>query len=100
MNFEYACNFNNADECLPTVRFSRIDDPTSKSAGFNYRRTVVYHDADGTELRDLTKLLGLRFVFQISGFGKKFVSPVPALTQLGAGYARLFVCASVYVCRD
>lgn len=60
-----------------------------QSKGFNYRRIQSYHTLDGAEKRDLTKLIGLNFVFLTTGFGKKFVSPVPALTQFGAGMAIL-----------
>lgn len=96
VNFVYECYFDGGNQnCLPQVVFSRIDDPSSKSAGFNYRRANMYRDANGILVRDLVKLIGIRFTFQTTGFGKKFTSIVPAFTQLGAGIGLLAVATLV-----
>lgn len=96
-NFQYQCDFNyqsTLTHCQPTVVWTRIDDPTSASKGFNYRLAQNYIE-DGEARRDLIKLTGLRFVFQTSGYGKKFVSPVPAVTQIGSGIAIIAIATVI-----
>ena len=89
-SFFFECDFDSGVACLPRVVFSRIDDPTSSSQGFNYRRVV--YNPDGS--RDLFKWWGLRLLLEASGVGHKFTSIVPALQAFGAGIA-LVTCATV-----
>jgi hypothetical protein len=90
--FDYACDFNTGLECFPKVSFRRIDDPTSNSSGFNYRRTVY---SDTGAVRDLYKWFGLRLVLITTGYGKKFVTIVPAIQNFGAGIALVAVATLI-----
>ncbi len=90
--FQYDCDFNSGADCLPQVSFSRVDDPASDSAGFNYRR-VVY--SDGGEVRDVYKWFGLRLTLLAAGTGKKFTSIVNAVQALGSGIALIALATLV-----
>jgi len=100
------CDFDHdASECLPTFTFTRIDQASNLSVGYNFRYTNQYWlpDENSTELlsgrrfyRDLIKkkLYGSRFVVLISGTGAKF-DIIPMMVNLGSGLALLSVATVV-----
>lgn len=88
-SFDWQCDFDFYSSCLPTVTFTRIDNNSSDSQGFNFRYVREYYDGNGTLTRDLIKLLGVKIVVFSSGKGGKFTSPIPGITALGVGLALL-----------
>jgi hypothetical protein len=76
-----------AEACMPTMRFLRMDDPTSKlSSGYNFR-LARYLDSMGNT-RTLTKFYGVRVVFIVSGVASKFDDGA-LFSSVGAGIGLL-----------
>eukprot|EP00696_Hemimastix_kukwesjijk_P007461 gnl/Hemi2/19437_TR6453_c0_g1_i1.p2 gnl/Hemi2/19437_TR6453_c0_g1~~gnl/Hemi2/19437_TR6453_c0_g1_i1.p2 ORF type:complete len:171 (-),score=65.55 gnl/Hemi2/19437_TR6453_c0_g1_i1:191-703(-) len=92
----YDCNLNyDLSECIPTYNFERLDDsrPTSLSKGFNYRYANYYRVWDNStnkysQARDLVKVFGARFIFLVSGVGRK-AGLIPTMLNLASGLALL-----------
>ena len=91
------------DECLPQFTVVRLDNPDSWSYGFNYRYVNKYWGTpawgnttgDGpTHYRDLVKVFGVRFLFQVNGQGGKF-NFVSLTTSLGAGLGLLGIATII-----
>ncbi|XP_055353255.1 P2X purinoceptor 4-like isoform X2 [Paramacrobiotus metropolitanus] len=90
------CNFDfDQEQCIPVYSFRRLDDKNAKIAkGWNFRTAHYYYDYNGTTRRDLVKLWGIRFVFNVNGRAGKF-SPVNFLLNLGSGIGLLGIASVV-----
>jgi len=102
---DWDCNLDHsADECQPEFKFTRIDETTNFSPGYNWRYAHNYwlpnpNDTTSpipgrTEYRDLFKVYGIRFLYLITGKGGKF-DIVPLLVNLGSGLALLGIATVV-----
>lgn len=81
---ETSCNTAD-DDCEPDLEVVRLDDA---STGFKYRRTQYYR-GNGTipkEMRDMSRMFGIRIVATVSGHGETF-SLVAAMLQLASMFA-------------
>jgi len=94
---DFNCDLNSHSNCNPDVTFTRIDNPSSSSfsSGFNYRYITMSTNPDGTQRRDLVKVMGLRLLFDFHGTAGKF-SLVVLFITFGAGVGLLGV--STVVC--
>jgi len=102
---DWDCNFDHsASECQPEFKFTRIDETTNFSPGYNWRYANNYwlpnpNDTTSpipgrTQYRDLFKVYGIRFLYLITGKGGKF-DIVPLLLNLGSGLALLGIATVV-----
>jgi len=80
---------------VPKFDFYRLDPPNMFSPGFNFRYSTRRVRYDGTESRSVTKVLGLRVLFTITGKGGRF-SIVALSLSLGSGLALLGI--STLIC--
>lgn len=94
---KWDCSFDLFDHtCMPTILFTRLDDPSSPlSKGYNYRQ-VVYttHPVTGEIQRSITKRYGIRILIQMTGQGAKF-DIVALLTAIGAGLGLLTIATII-----
>jgi len=97
VQIDWSCNLDlGADKCRPAHSFSRIDTVGMASSGFNYRRAIYFNqnltlDTPPTQIfpqRVYTKLYGIRFIFHITGTGRKFDFATTVIT-IGSGLAFL-----------
>jgi len=102
VKIDWACNLDmGVQNCHPTYETTRVDTIGSASVGFNYRRAVYVVNSNPNSNSSLfpdrvySKLYGLRFVFQITGTGRKFDFATTIVT-VGSGVA-FFGIATVVV---
>ncbi|XP_069470814.1 P2X purinoceptor 1 isoform X2 [Ambystoma mexicanum] len=70
--------------CIPTYKFIGLDDAeTQVSKGFNFRYARYYME-NGTNMRNLYKVFGIRFDIMVSGKAGKF-DIIPTMTTIGSG---------------
>ncbi|XP_055338957.1 P2X purinoceptor 4-like [Paramacrobiotus metropolitanus] len=95
-DISWNCDFDYDEEyCVPHYSFRRLDNKDDKVAkGWNFRHAYYYYDASGIQRRDLVKLWGIRFVFNVNGRAYKF-SPVNFAMNLGSGLGLLGIASVV-----
>jgi len=87
VTIKYDCAVDNGGkDCNPEYLFSRIDVGSSLSPGFNYRYIESGRMPDGTKYRELTKVMGVRFFFQLTGQAGKF-DFIALVVTIGSGLA-------------
>jgi len=98
MSASFDCDVNNGHEdCKPTWDFTRLDNPNSKSTGYNYYEILEYapnagmHAANG---RTVNKRYGIKLELRVLGKAGKF-SLVQCIIAVGSGLAFLSVASLV-----
>jgi len=101
---EWDCDLDKpTSDCTPSFTFTRIDNPSQFSPGFNFRYAHYYwipsSNMNGpvpgrTEYRDLFKVYGIRFVYMVSGQARKF-DIIPLMLNFGSGLALLGIATVV-----
>jgi len=87
---DWSCNLDHgAENCRPTFTFL----PVGASAGFNFR-DANYAPTSPLTTRVLTKYYGIRFVFQVTGTGRKADVATTVIT-IGSGVALVSVAALI-----
>jgi len=98
VKIDWSCNLDNGlGNCKPTFAFTRIGTGTS-SAGFNYRRVIYVPNTGASDIfpqRIYSKFYGVRFIFEITGIGKKF-DFASTIVTIGSG-AAFFSLATIIV---
>ncbi|OQV12081.1 P2X purinoceptor 4 [Hypsibius exemplaris] len=93
---QWNCDLDfNIDYCRPVYAFRRLDDKDDQIArGWNFRYSRRSVDHNGKDRRDLIKLWGIRFVFNVSGRAGRF-SAVNFLLTIGSGIGLLGLASLV-----
>jgi P2X purinoceptor 4 len=86
IRIKWNCNLDlNFKNCRPVYTFDRMDNKDSLiSPGWNFR----YAEYEGYNQRTLYKKHGLKFVIEVSGFGRQF-RIVPLMLNIGSGLGLL-----------
>lgn len=93
----WECNFDFETLCLPKYQFHRFDSKqTSTASGFNFRFANRFRE-NGTEIRELYKAYGLRFIINVSGTAGKF-NIVPLMLTIGAGIGLMSISVILADC--
>ena len=95
--FNWDCNLDiDIDECLPDIKFSRLDDPEAEDKGFSFPYTTYSTDKEqGIQFRYLRQAYGLRFLIESTGRGRRF-DWATIVVKLGST-AALIGLATVFV---
>lgn len=93
----WTCDFDFGAPCLPEYGFRRFDSKdTNTASGFNFRFSNKYRIND-TEIRELYKAYGLKFIINVSGQAGKF-NIVPLMITIGAGLGLMSLSVIVADC--
>ena len=97
IGFNWDCNLDvDIDECLPDIKFSRLDDPEAEDKGFSFPYTTYSTDKEqGIQFRYLRQAYGLRFLIESTGRGRRF-DWATIVVKLGST-AALIGLATVFV---
>lgn len=91
------CNFDFETSCLPKYQFHRFDTKETETAsGFNFRFANRFRE-NGTEIRELYKAYGIRFIINVSGTAGKF-NIVPLMLTIGAGIGLMSISVILADC--
>jgi len=88
---KWICDFDKSSTCEPVFEMLQIDDLKGHAQGYSFRYSNYYYITNSdnnkkTEMRDLYKVYGARFIFLTYGTGGKF-SVLPLLVNIGSGLA-------------
>ncbi|OQV12381.1 P2X purinoceptor 4 [Hypsibius exemplaris] len=95
-NIDWDCDLDfDVKYCVPQYSFRRLDNKNDKIAkGWNFRHAYYHFDPSGKSRRDLVKLWGIRFVFNVNGRAGKF-SAVNFAMNLGSGLGLLGIASLI-----
>ncbi|MGH0161477.1 UNVERIFIED_CONTAM: hypothetical protein FKN15_041336 [Acipenser sinensis] len=93
---EWNCDLDKSySKCIPKYSFTRLDDNSNSTSGYNFRFAKYYKNISGEEYRTLTKVFGIRFDVMVNGKAGKF-NIIPTVINIGSGLALLG--AGVFFC--
>ncbi|KAK6475436.1 P2X purinoceptor 5-like [Huso huso] len=93
---EWNCDLDRSySKCIPKYSFTRLDDNSNNTSGYNFRFAKYYKNISGEEYRTLTKVFGIRFDVMVNGKAGKF-NIIPTVINIGSGLALLG--AGVFFC--